>query len=175
MYGHHYQLTPIGTTFIYPVGIYSKKIKSLADLESGSRVAIPNDPSNEARALLLLQQAKLIELDPKMNKMSATPLDITANPYHLIFNELDVAQLPRSLDDVDLAVINTNYAVPAGLSPSRDALFHEGKDSPYANIVVVRTVDKNNPQLLKLVIALHSPEVLAKAKQLFGPDAIPVF
>lgn len=171
---HHYDFTVIGKTFIYPMGIYSKKIKNLGDLESGAHVAIPNDPSNEARALLLLEKAKLIELDPKAG-FNATPLDITSNPYQLVFSELDAAELPRALNDVDLAVINTNYAIPAGLSPTHDGLLIEDKSSPYANIVVVRTQNKDDPRFAQLMSALHSQEVIAKAKELFGAGAIPAF
>lgn len=116
---HGYNLEPIGKTFVYPTGIYSHKIKSLTQLPERGTVAIPNDPSNEARALLLLQKAGLIDLK---NASLATVADITNNPKHLVIKELDAAQLPRILDDVDAAVINTTFAIPAGLSPSRDAI-----------------------------------------------------
>lgn len=168
-----YNLTPIGKTFIYPMGIYSKKIKDLKDLKDHATVAIPNDPSNEARALLLLEKTGLIKLKPETTL--ATPNDITSNPKQLVFKELEAAQLPRILTDVDLAAINTNYAMVAGLLPSRDALALESADSPYANIVVVRTEDKDNPKFQKLMDALHSQEVEAKAKQLFQGQAIPAW
>lgn len=171
---HHYPLIVIGKTFIYPMGIYSQKIKDLSTLPEGAHVAIPNDPSNEARALLLLEQAKLITLDPKA-KLNATPLAITNNPHHLVFTELDAAQLPRSLVDVDLAVINTNYAISAHLSPTKDALFHEDKNSPYANVIVIRAKDKDNLNYQQLVKALQSKEVQEKARELFGDGAIPAF
>ncbi len=169
-----YKLTPIGKTFIYPMGIYSQKIKSLTQLQTGATVAIPNDPSNEARALLLLADAKLITLRDN-NDVNATPIDITSNPKKLKFSELDAEQLPRVLRDVTLAVINTNYAIPAGLTPTKDAIFLESKHSPYANIVVVRTKDANNKQLNELVAALHSPQVLAEAKKIFKGQAIPAW
>ena len=137
-------------------------------------MAIPNDPSNEARALLLLEKAHLIKL--KRDKaLNATPVDIIDNPLHFRFIELDAAQLPRALKDVALAVINTNFAIAAGLSPTRNALFREDKDSPYANVVVVRSDNQQDPRFKQLVDALHSPEVLAKAQQLFGEGAIPAF
>ncbi len=168
---HHYKFAVVGRTFIYPMGLYSKKIKKLSQLKDAALVAIPNDPSNEARGLLLLQKAHLIRLK-KSAGINATPIDIVANPKHLKFVELGAAQLPRALADVALAAINTNYAIPAGLSPSRDALFKEGADSIYADVVVVRVQDKNKPKVKQLVAALHSKAVLRAAKQLFKGDAI---
>jgi D-methionine transport system substrate-binding protein len=169
---HGYQLEPIGKTFIYPTGIYSHKLKSLAALKQGATVAIPNDPSNETRALLLLQKAGLIKVS---DKRSLTPKDIFENPKKLQFKELDAAQLTRVLTDVDIAVINTNYAIPAGLNPKKNALFIESKDSPYANLIVAHKDSKKKKQLQKLVNALHSKEVKNKAKALFGDYAIPAF
>jgi len=166
-----YALAPIGKTFIFPMGIYSHQIKKLEDLPNGSVVAIPNDPSNEARALLLLQKAGLITL-PSKNNYTATVRDIFENPKHLQIKELDAAQLPRSLDDAAIAVINTTYAIPAGLSPKRDALFIEDKSSPYANLIVVKRDMLLNERLKLLVKAIHSPEVEERAKILFGDGAI---
>lgn len=168
-----YKLSPIGKTFIYPMGVYSKKTRNLTDLRDHAIVAIPNDPSNEARALLLLNKAGLIKL--KSGTLFVTPQDIVSNPKQLIFKEMEAAQLPRILPDVDLAAINTNYAMLAGLLPSRDALVLESPDSPYANIVVVRTADKDNPKFQKLMDALHSQQVRARAKQLFKGQAIPAW
>ncbi len=169
---HHYDLEAIGKTFVYPTGIYSKKIKSLAQLPNDAVIAIPNDPSNEARALLLLQKAGLIGLK---NAQATTVADINSNPNHLIIKELDAAQLPRVLDDVDAAVINTTFAIPAGLNPMRDAFFIEGKDSPYANLIVIRRNSPKKPQLEEFVKALNSQEVKDKAKELFGDAAIPAW
>ncbi len=171
---HSYQFAVIGKTFIYPVGIYSQKIKDISQVPNNAKVAIPNDPSNEARALLLLQKAQLITLKPNTD-VKATILDIATNPKHLKIIELDAAQLPRSLNDVDLAVINTNYASVIGLSPLKDAIFHEQADSPYANIIVVRAKDANDPRFQHLIEALHSEEVKQEAKKLFGDNAIPAF
>lgn len=170
MQAHGYQLEVMGKTFIYPAGIYSKKYNSLSQLPKQALIALPNDPSNEARALLLLQKAGLITLkkDPK----NTTPQDIASNPKHLKFKELDAAQLPRILDDVDAAIINTTYAIPAGLTPSRDALFTEDKNSPYANLIVVRKNNDKKAQLEELVKALNSSEVKQKANELFGDGAI---
>lgn len=169
---HGYDLEAIGKTFVYPTGIYSSKFKSLAKLPQKALIAIPNDPSNEARALLLLQKAGLITLK---SANIATLADITSNPKHLIIKELDAAQLPRVLADVDAAVINTTFAIPAGLSPSHDAIFVEGKDSPYANLIVIRRNSDKKPQLEKFVKALNSKEVKVKAKELFGDTAIPAW
>lgn len=166
-----YKLVAIGKTFIYPVGIYSQNIKKISDVPQNAIVAIPKDPSNEARALLLLEKAGLIKLKPGAGAL-ATTLDVIDNPKHLQIKELDAAQLAHSLTDVSIAVINTNYAIPAGLYPNRDAIFVEDKTSPYANLVVVRAGDENKPQFAELVEALHSPKVLQKAEQLFQGQAI---
>ena len=114
-----YSLVPVGDTFLYPMGLYSTKIKTLTDLQPESKIAIPNDPSNEARALLLLQKAGLVTLKQHVT-INATPQDVVSNPKKLKLIALDAAQLPRVLNDVAIAAINTNYAVPAGLSPSTD-------------------------------------------------------
>lgn len=169
---HHYKIESIGRTFVYPVGIYSKKIKSLDQLPEKAMVAVPNDPSNEMRALQLLEKAHLITLKSTNN----TGLqDIESNPKNLQFKEMDAAQLPRILPDVDIAVINTSFALPAGLTPSRDALFTEDKDSPYANIIVIRSDSTKKEQLELFVKALNSDEVKEKAKQLFGDAATPAW
>lgn len=169
---HGYQLEAIGKTFVYPTAIYSKKIKSLANVPNKATVAIPNDPSNESRALLLLQKAKLISLKSQKNPELS---DIIANPKNLKFKELDAAQLTRILDDVDLAIINTNFAVPAGLNPAKDGLIQEDKNSPYANIIVIRSNSIKRPQLEQFVKAMNSSEVAQKAKNLFGDAAIPAW
>lgn len=170
-----YNLTAIGKTFIFPMGLYSNKITNIKDLRQNAVVAVPNDPSNEARALILLANAGVLQLKPGMNLKSTTPADIISNPKNIQIKEIDAAQLPRVLADVDLAAINTNYALLAGLLPSRDALFLEPKDSPYANIVVVRTADSQDPKFVKLMDALHSPEVLSRAQTIFHGQAIPAW
>lgn len=166
-----YPLVSIGKMFIYPVGLYSNKYKKLNELPEGAVIGIPNDPSNGARALRLLAKAKLITI-PDLNDLELTPQKITSNPHHLIIKEIAAAQLPRVLGDVDAAIINTNYAIPAGLVPSRDAILLEDKDSPYANIVVVRAQDKDQAKFEKLMQALHSPEVEEAAHKLFSGQAI---
>lgn len=148
----------IAGVHIEPIGFYSKKLKKGATLPKGAVVAIPNDPTNEGRALLLLQTQGLIKLNAKAG-LSATPLDIVENPLKLKFRELDAAQLPRVLDDVDGAVINTNYALPAGLIPLKDALFLEGSKSPYVNVLAVRKGDLKKAKLRVLAEVLVSKEV----------------
>lgn len=170
----HYPLVAVGKTFVYPMGVYSKKTKNIHETAENSIVAIPNDPSNEGRALLLLQKAELIRLKSTAG-LYATPIDIEENPKHLQFKELDAAQLARCLPDVDLAVINTNYAIPAGLTPTKDAIFHEGSDSPYANIVVVRQDEIDNVRIKQLIAAIQSDAVLKAAKDIFNGQAIPAW
>lgn len=169
-----YQLAVAGKTFLYPVGIYSQKFKDITQLPDRATIAIPNDPSNEARGLLLLQKAKLITLKPGAG-VEATQLDILSNPKHLKIVVLEAAQLPRALKDVDAAVINTTFAAAAGLSPVRDAIFHESTDSPYVNLIVVRAKDANDPRVKQLVDAFHSEAVKQEAKKIFGDAAIPAF
>ncbi|MEI2416892.1 MetQ/NlpA family ABC transporter substrate-binding protein [Orrella sp. JC864] len=153
-----YKLVSVGKTVIFPIGIYSKKVKSLDELKDGARVAIPNDPTNGGRALLLLQAQGLIKLDPGAG-LRATPIDVVENPRKLRFIELDAAQLPRSLADVDAAAVNTNFALEAGLNPKQDAIAQESPDSPYANVLVVREQDKDRPEVRKLVEIYHTQPV----------------
>lgn len=168
----HYPLSVIGRTFIYPMGIYSGRYKNLQDIPNSALISVPNDPSNQTRALLLLQSAGLITV-PKKPILSVH--DIQSNPKNLKIKELDAAQLPRMLQDVDAAVINTTFAIPAGLNPAKEALFLESKDSPYANIIVVRTVDQDNSKLSQFVQCMHSQAVLEKAQEIFGQNAIPAW
>lgn len=167
-------LVPVAAVHVEPFGAYSRKIKKVADLKDGAIVAIPNDPSNSGRALLLLVKQGLITLKDPSN-IQATALDVANNPKHLKFRELEAAILPRSLDDVDLALINTNYALEAGLVPTRDALFIEGADSPYANLIVAREDNKNSPALAKLVKALHTAEVKKFIQDKYKGAVVPAF
>ncbi|NMM79919.1 methionine ABC transporter substrate-binding protein [Acidovorax sp. SRB_14] len=165
---------PNGKVHVEPFGAYSKKIKNVKDLKDGALVAIPNDPSNAGRALLLLQKQGLIELkDPK--NITATPLDIAKNPKKLKFRELEAALLPRALGDVDLALINTNYAIEAKLNPTKDALFIEGADSPYTNIVAARADRANDPVIQKLMKALHTPETKKFIQDKYKGAVVPAF
>jgi D-methionine transport system substrate-binding protein len=153
-----YKIETAAKTMVFPLGFYSRKIKSAAELKAGDTVAVQNDPTNGGRALLLLQANGLIKVKPSAG-LKPTLLDITENPRNLKFVELDAAQLPRSLEDVALASINTNYAITAGLDPSKDALIRENADSPYTNIIAVASAKKNEPWVAKLVAAYRSPEV----------------
>ena len=154
----NYELVPLGKTILMPMGLYSKKIKNLDELPNGATVAIPNDPSNGGRGLLLMQKFGLLKLNPEAGILPSVA-DITDNPKNLQITEVDAAQAPRVLDDVDLVAVNTNYALVAGLNPTKDSLALEDKDSPYACVLVVRTRDKDNSELLKLMKAYQSPEV----------------
>ncbi|SDV51529.1 MetQ/NlpA family ABC transporter substrate-binding protein [Chitinasiproducens palmae] len=165
---------PNGNVHIEPFGVYSRKVKDLKTLKDGATVAIPNDPSNGGRALLLLQKAGLLKLKDPSNLL-ATPLDVSQNPKHLKFRELEAAQLPRALDDVDIALINTNYALQAGLNPTRDALLIESKDSPYANFIAARPDNANSPALRKLVNALHTPETRQFIVDKYKGAIVPAF
>ena len=167
-------LVSVGLVHVEPFGGYSKKIKSLAELKDGATIAIPNDPSNSGRALLLLQKQGLLKLKDPSN-IVATPIDIAENPKKLKFRELEAAMLPRSLDDLDLALINTNYALEAGLVPTRDALFIEGADSPYANLVAARPDNKDAPAVKKLVNALHSEAVRKFIIEKYKGAVVPAF
>ncbi len=168
------KLVAIARTFIFPMGLYSRQINKLSNLPQGVTVAIPNDPTNEARALLLLQNVGLVGLKLGID-VNATTQDVISNPKAIRFAELDAAQLPRSLADVSLAAINTNFALPAGLSPQKDALYAEDSSSVYANLIVVRAEDASNLKNANLVAAYHSPEVVAAAKKIFGDSAIPAW
>lgn len=150
------KLVSAGAIHLEPMSVFSKKIKDLKDLPDGARVAIPNDPTNGGRALLVLQSAGLIKLRDDA-PITATPQDITENKKNLQFSELEAPQLPRSLEDADISVININFALEAKLNP-KDAIFTESSDSPYANIVAVREGDENRPEIKKLIEALTSQE-----------------
>ncbi|WP_028226818.1 MetQ/NlpA family ABC transporter substrate-binding protein [Paraburkholderia ferrariae] len=162
-----YKLVKIADTVTFPMGIYSKKVKSLAQLQPGAKIAVPNDPTNGGRALLLLQKQGLIKLRADAG-LKATPLDIVENPRKLKIVELDAAQIPRSLDDVDAAAINTNFAMQAGLKPRQDAIAIEDPKGPYVNILAIREADRNKPWVAKLVAAYHSPEVKQYIDSQFG-------
>lgn len=154
----NYHLVNAGGIHIEPIAIYSKKIKSLADLKKGATIAIPNDPTNEGRALLLLESAGLITLK-KGAGLEATPIDIAKNPKKIKFHEIEAASLPRVLSDVDAAVINGNYAIPAGLIATKDGLYVEGAKSPYVNVIAVKQGNEKDARIVALVKALQSQKV----------------
>jgi D-methionine transport system substrate-binding protein len=156
------------------MGFYSKKFKSLAELPEGSKVGIQNDPSNSGRALALLQKYGVIKLKPGAG-ITATPLDVIENPKKLQIVQIEAAQLPRSLDDLAASAINTNYAVQAKLVPTRDAIAIEDAKSPYANLIAVRTQDKDKPWVAKLVKAFQSPEVKKLVESSFSGSLVAAF
>lgn len=153
-----FDLTEVATTITTPMGIYSDKLASVDDLEDGAQVAIPNDPTNGGRALLLLQDLGVITL-AEGTGLVPSPLDVQDNPKNLRFLELDAAQLPRALADADVAIINTNYALAAGLSPRNDSIAMEKAESPYVNIIVVQQGRQDEPWVKTLVEAYHSEEI----------------
>ncbi|MFC4638803.1 MetQ/NlpA family ABC transporter substrate-binding protein [Deinococcus hohokamensis] len=159
---------------VEPMGVYSRRVTSLKSLRAGATIAIPNDPSNSGRALKLLERAGLIRLKPSAG-IRATVLDITTNVKRLKFRELEAAQLPRALGDVDAAVINTNYALDAGLNPLKNALLLENANSPYANLLAVKPATLKNPDYQKLVAALRSPEVKAFILKKYNGAVVPAF
>ncbi|TBU97548.1 MetQ/NlpA family ABC transporter substrate-binding protein [Phytopseudomonas dryadis] len=159
---------------VEPFGGYSSKYKSLKDLPDGATIAIPNEASNSGRALQLLQHAGLLTLKDPSN-IQATPKDLASNPHNFKFRELEAAMLPRVLDQVDLALINTNYALEAKLNPTEDALVLEDKDSPYVNYLVARPDNQDSEALKKLADALTSPEVKAFIEQKYSGAVVPAF
>lgn len=155
-----YKLVNAGGIHIEPLAVYSEKYDSLEAIPDGARIAIPNDPTNEGRALLLLQSAGLITLADDAG-LEAVPQDIVDNPKNLEFREIEAATLPRIMEDVDGAVINGNYAIPAGLIATRDGLYVEGADSPYVNVIAVQPGNEDNPAIQALVKALKGEKVAA--------------
>ncbi len=155
---HKLDLESLVAVHLEPMGVYSKTVKNVADTPEGAKVAIPNDPTNGGRALKVLESVGLIKVRPEAGIL-ATKQDIVENPKKLEVIEIEAAQLPRSLDDVALAVINSNFALGANLNPKKDAIAVESKDSPYANVVAIRKGDGSRPEIQKLKAALTSPDV----------------
>lgn len=169
-----YKISNVGLTVTFPMVVYSHKIKSLNDLKTGDTVGIPNDPTNEGRALLILQANKVITLKPNAG-LSATPIDIASNPKKLKFAEIDAAQLPRSLDDFAAAVINDNFAETAGLSAAKEGIAVENPKGPYANLIAVRTADKDKPWVKKLLKAYYDPSIKQFIETKYKGSAIPAW
>ncbi len=172
-----YKIVPVGLTLTAPLGIYSKKYKSIDQLPNGATIGIQNDPSNGNRALLLLQKAGLIKLKPGAgeNGVNATPLDVVDNPKKLKLVELDAAQLPRSLDDLAAASINNDYAFKAGLSLQKDTIAVEDPRGRYANVIATRAEDKDKPWVKKLVQAYQSEDVRKFIESEFKGSLVPAF
>lgn len=168
------KLTNAGGVHIEPMGIYSKKITDLNELADGATVSIPNDPTNGGRALLLLQKANLLTLKEGANE-TATVQDIADNPKNLMIQEVEAAQLPRTLEDVDISIINTNFAMNAELNPMNDALFIEDKTSPYVNIIAVREGDENREDIKKLLTTIKSDKVKKFIEDKYKGAIVPAF
>lgn len=170
-----YHLVNLAGIHIEPLAVYSKRYADISELPDGAVVAVPNDPTNEGRALLLLQSAGLIELEDK-SALTAVPADIVKNPKNLKFREIEAASLPRVLADVDAAVINGNYALPAGLNVSTDGLVIEGADSPYVNILCTKDGKQELPKLKALAAAVQSQKVKAYISETYkNGEVVAVF
>lgn len=168
------KVVPVKPIHILPMAAYSKRVKNLKDLKKGAQVTIPNDPSNGGRALLLLEDAGLIKLKKNVG-VKATVLDIVSNPKRLRIREVEAAQVPRTLDDVDLAVVNSNYAIGVGLNPVKDSIFLESKTSPYAVVVATRPGHEADAKVQALVKALTSDKVRKFMIDQYKGSVVPVF
>lgn len=166
-----YDIVSLGKNLLMPIGLYSKKIKDIKDLKDKAQIAIPNDPTNAGRALLLLEKQGLISLKENADH-SASILDIKSNPKKLKIIEIEAPQIPRTLEDVDAAVINTEFALLAGLDPGKDAIAIESTDSPYVNIFAVRKKDIDNPLIKKFIKIYESPETEEFIKSRYGNSII---
>ncbi len=166
-------LVSVGGVHIEPMGVYAGKTATLEDLSDGAVIAVPNDPTNEGRALLLLESLGLIKLKDSSN-LESTPNDIVENPKNLTFKELEAAMIPNTVEEVDLSVINVNYALEAGFNPAEDVLAIEAADSPYVNIVAVKEGNEDSPAILALVAALQSEEIHEFIKESFDGAVVPV-
>lgn len=169
-----YNFAVAAKVHVEPIGFYSQKIKAKEELKEGAKIAIPNNPSNEFRALALLQANGLIKLKEGIANFSATPRDIVDNPKQLKFVEVEAAQLARSLPDVDGAIINTNFVLEAKIDP-KSAIFREDANSPYANDLFVRKGEENRPEIKKLVEILTSPDVKKFIQDKYGVAVVPAF
>ena len=166
-----FKLVAVGNTFVYPIAGYSKKTKAVSEQKEGSQIAVPNDPTNLGRSLLLLQKQGLLKLKDGAG-LSATVLDIVENPKKVKIVELEAAQLPRALEDVDLAIINTVYASQVNLQPTRDGLFVEDKESPYVNLIVARENNQNDEKVKNFVKSYQDEAVFKKATELFNGGVV---
>lgn len=166
-----YPFAVAGNTLLYPIAGYSNKIKSLSEIKDGAQIAVPNDPTNLGRSLLLLEKQGLLKIKEDAG-LEATILDITHNPKNLKIIELEAAQLPRALDDVTLTIINTTYASSLGLSPEKDGIFVEDKQSPYVNLIVARTDNVNAKNIQEFVQAYQSDTVFDAANEIFKGGAV---
>lgn len=171
---HGLPIVSVARTLVVPMGVYSRRHRGLAELPHGGRVAIPNDPTNGGRSLALLAASGAFRLRVGAG-FRATTADVTENPRGLRVVELDAAQLPRALDEVEAAAINSNYAITAGLDPARDAVALERAENPFANVIAVRRGDEGAPWLRRFVAAYQTEEVRAFVREAFRGAVLPVF
>ncbi|WP_375105711.1 MetQ/NlpA family ABC transporter substrate-binding protein [Lysinibacillus fusiformis] len=169
---HDTDLVPVGKTILNPMGIYSEKYKSLDDVPEGATFGLPNDPTNGARALFVLQEAGYIKLKDGAD-LTASVRDVEENKKNLKFIELEAAQIPKQLSEVDVAAINTNFALEAGINPQEDSILLESTDSPYVNYIVVRAENENDPTIKKFIEAYQSDEVRQFIEEEFKGSVIP--
>ncbi|WP_294707145.1 MetQ/NlpA family ABC transporter substrate-binding protein [uncultured Fusobacterium sp.] len=167
-------LVSAGKIHVEPLGVFSQKIKDIKDLPNKATIAIPSDPSNGGRALILLHNSGVIKLNDPTN-LYVTEFDIVENPKKLKFKPIEAAQLPRVLPDVEAAVINGNYALEAGFSPVEDSLLLEGAESPYANIIAVKSGDESKEDIQKLLKALQSKKVSDYIGANYKGGVVPAF
>ncbi|AKD38832.1 protein PlpB [Pasteurella multocida subsp. multocida OH4807] len=166
-----YKLAVVGNTFVFPIAAYSKKIKHVSELREGAIVAVPNNPSNLGRALLLLEKQGVIKLKDS-NNLFSTSIDVVENPKNITIQEVETSLLPRALDDVDFAVINNTYAGQHGLTREKDGIFVEDKDSPYVNLVVAREDNKDSAVIKDFIKAFQSEEVYQEAVKHFNDGVV---
>ncbi|WP_291952584.1 MetQ/NlpA family ABC transporter substrate-binding protein [Campylobacter sp.] len=166
------KLVKVAGVHIEPMAVYSKKFKSISELKNGATIAIPNDPTNESRALDIIEKEGLVKFK---NSALKTPIDIIDNPKNIKFIELKAAQLPRALDDVDFAIINSNYALSANLNPAKDSILIEDNQSPYVNILVVKEGYENDAKVKVLVEAIQSQKIKDFIKQKYNGSVLPAF
>lgn len=172
--GNDTDLVAVEQIYLPPLGLYSKSVDELSELEAGSEIALPNDPTNEFRALLLLEQSGLITLAEGIDEATFSLSDIEENPRDLDFREVEAAQLPRSLDDVDAAIVNNNYAQEAGLDFENDSiLLEEFEGNPYVNILASRADNTDDPRIEVLVDLLTSPETVRFIEETYEGSVIP--
>ena len=172
---HGYKISVAGYTALWPIGIYSRKVDKLEDLKEGAIVGVPNDPTNEGRALRVLENKGLIKLNPDAGIL-ATPIDITENPKKLEIKELDAGVVGLSIDDLDAAVVNNNWAAKTGLDPVKDAIGWESKENnPYRNFIAIRTEDKDAAWVKPLLAAFHNDPVKAELDRAYKGTGIPAW
>ena len=165
-------LVSVAGIHLEPMGVYSRKYSSFTIVSDGVSIAVPNDPTNESRALDIIAKTGVVTFKESALK---TPLDIVSNPKNIVFKELEAAQMPRALDDTDFAVINSNFAMAAGLKPTEHSLVMEDKSSPYVNVLVVKAGNEESAKTKALIKALQSEKVKAFIDEKYQGAVVPAF